>query len=73
MSEPSIFQQVENADLNVAPVANISWDPKEDITAHELSLCTPLLIAFVMGASNTDLASEISELPNEAARHFEVD
>lgn len=46
------------------------WNPKEDITAHELALCLGLFMILI-GARRINLDAEVAKLPENARRHFE--
>jgi hypothetical protein len=43
-----------------------NWKPQEDITAHELALCLPILMS-----NGWDVEFSINALPENARRHFE--
>lgn len=47
------------------PQPQFNWNPKEDITAYELSLCLPFLFGDHYGIAT------ISSLPDNAQRHFQ--
>ena len=75
MNEETPPYQFETITLNpttfkpLVPI-NIKWNPKEDITTHELALCLPLVIRGSLGS--------ISIMPYEIdksqpyMRHFEI-
>ena len=46
------------------------WKPQEDITAYELALCMPALLA-VTGDCWQNWEQLINELPEGVQRHFE--
>ena len=48
----------------------IKWQPKEDITLYELSLCLPILIE--MSNSNRILPCQV-ETNQPYARHFQIE
>jgi hypothetical protein len=52
----------------ILPPKQYRWAPKEDITAHELALCMPVL----MSIGNYGIEYFIDALPDNARRHFEV-
>jgi hypothetical protein len=56
------------SDVEIVSV-DYKWKPKEDITAHELALCTPILVGF---DNIYSIDALIDDLPDNARRHFEV-
>jgi len=48
----------------------VKWRPKDDITAYELALALPLVIAAITSTASID--NQIKFLPADVRRHFEV-
>ena len=53
--------------LQLTKPLQISWEPKEDITTHELALCMPLLIHYHNGIMPSQIDQSEPHL-----RHFKI-
>jgi hypothetical protein len=53
--------------INVEEKRAYEWRPKDDITAYQLALCTPM---FSLDTGFVDMFYD--RLPENAKRHFEV-
>ena len=71
MAEENILKLVTNAvstNFNILKPIGIYWKPQEDITAHELALCIPILIS----ACNRPIMPFEVNKENGYMRHFEI-
>jgi len=68
------LQADPDAELAVMELADqrVEYAPKEDITTYELAQCIPVLLSMMQGGI-PEIKSQIAVLPDEAARHFEVE
>jgi hypothetical protein len=67
--EPESNGSILSPSYHVSPIVDYKWKPKEDITAHELALCTPILVGF---DNIYSIDALIDDLPDNARRHFEA-
>ncbi len=54
---------------NIWQPVRYNWKPHQDITAYELALCLPILLAHTAG-QGIHFGNMIEDLPSEARRHF---
>ena len=67
MKNPIINNNLSSCCINVDEKRAYEWCPKDDITAYQLALCTPI---FALETGFVDMFYD--RLPEDAKRHFEV-
>ena len=55
-----------NTGISVIKFRSFEWNPQEDITAHELALCLPMMFS----QSPYYLGAQYDNLPDNAKRHL---
>ena len=58
-------QIAKNRETILRKLRSFEWNPQEDIAAHELALCVPILVN-----RNFDCGNLVDNLPENAKRHF---
>lgn len=56
-------------DLKIINPRKTQWQPKPDITVHELALATPVIVQLLNGQCH-QAADAIQNLPEGVRRHF---
>ena len=71
VAEENILKLVTNTvstNFNILKPIGIYWKPQEDITAHELALCLPILI----NAYNRPVMPSEVDREKDYMRHFKI-